>query len=91
MPLIWAALPYLRDRKLHSICLPNPYNFAFNYHYFALVGCRASCSFSGRCPFHRASFAVNWQALEALVLALMLSPSISQVKAAVLQLRGMYL
>jgi very-long-chain (3R)-3-hydroxyacyl-CoA dehydratase len=37
MPLIWSALPYLRDRELHSLSLPNSYNFAFSYYYFALV------------------------------------------------------
>lgn len=37
MPLIYASLPYLRDRELHSLRMPNSLNFAFSYHYFALV------------------------------------------------------
>ncbi len=37
MPLIYTSLPYLRDRQLHSLRMPNSFNYAFSYHYFALV------------------------------------------------------
>ncbi|EIE27823.1 hypothetical protein COCSUDRAFT_83443 [Coccomyxa subellipsoidea C-169] len=38
MPLIYTSLPYLRDRQLHSLRMPNSLNYAFSYHYFALAG-----------------------------------------------------
>ena len=37
MPLIWSGLPYIKQRKLHSIDMPNSFNFAFSYHAFAQV------------------------------------------------------
>ncbi len=37
MPLIWNGLPYIKQRKLHSIDMPNSLNFAFSYHTFAQV------------------------------------------------------
>ncbi|CAL8462803.1 g2336 [Coccomyxa elongata] len=38
MPIIHAGLPYLKDRGLHSLEMPNRFNFAFSYYYFALAG-----------------------------------------------------
>ena len=38
MPLIWSGLPYIRQRKLYSLEMPNSVNFAFSYHIFAQVG-----------------------------------------------------
>ena len=37
MPLIWSGLPYMRERKLHSLEMPNSMNFAFSYYIFAQV------------------------------------------------------
>ena len=37
MPLIWNGLPYIRQRKLHSLEMPNSFNFAFSYDLFAQV------------------------------------------------------
>jgi len=37
MPLIWNGLPYIRQRKLHSLEMPNSFNFAFSYELFAQV------------------------------------------------------
>ncbi len=37
MPLIWSGLPYMRQRKLHSLEMPNSMNFAFSYPIFAQV------------------------------------------------------
>ena len=37
MPLIWSGLPYIRQRKLYSLEMPNSVNFAFSYHIFAQV------------------------------------------------------
>lgn len=38
MPLIWSGLPYIQQRKLHSLEMPNSLNFAFSYHIFVQVG-----------------------------------------------------
>lgn len=40
MPLIWNGLPYIEQRKLHSIDMPNRFNFAFSYHTFAQVSAK---------------------------------------------------
>jgi very-long-chain (3R)-3-hydroxyacyl-CoA dehydratase len=40
MPLIWSGLPYIKQRKLHSIDMPNSFNFAFSYHAFAQVSAK---------------------------------------------------
>lgn len=32
MPLYVAGLPYLRERRLHSLALPNALNFSFDYY-----------------------------------------------------------
>ena len=37
MPLYYAGLPYLRERRLHSASLPNALNFSFDYHRAAQV------------------------------------------------------
>ena len=37
MPLIWSGLPYMKERKLHSLEMPNSVNFAFSYYMFAQV------------------------------------------------------
>lgn len=37
MPLIWNGLPYIKQRSLHSLEMPNSFNFAFSYHAFAQV------------------------------------------------------
>ena len=31
MPLYVAGLPFLRERRLHSLALPNALNFSFDY------------------------------------------------------------
>lgn len=36
-PLVYAALPYIKERKLHSVFMPNAWNFAFSYYYFCAV------------------------------------------------------
>lgn len=38
MPLIRAALPYLDERGLWSLPLPNPWNWGFHYPAFARLG-----------------------------------------------------
>ena len=37
MPLIWSGLPYIRERRLHSLEMPNRVNFAFSYYIFVQV------------------------------------------------------
>lgn len=37
MTLMYAALPSIGDRKLYTISMPNPYNFAFDYKLFVQV------------------------------------------------------
>ena len=37
MPLIWSGLSYIKERKLHTMEIPNCENFAFSYHMFAQV------------------------------------------------------
>lgn len=37
MPLMYRSLPYLRERHLYSLSLPNSLNFAFHYHIFVQV------------------------------------------------------
>ena len=41
--IIICGLPYIHARDLHSISLPNSYNFAFSYWTFSVVGF-PSCS-----------------------------------------------
>lgn len=38
MWLLYAGLPAARRRRLHSLALPNGWNFAFDYSYFLVVG-----------------------------------------------------
>ncbi len=40
-----AGIPFLRERRLYSIAMPNSFNFAFSYHLF--VQARACCSPAG--------------------------------------------
>lgn len=40
MPLYYAGLPYLRERRLHSVLLPNALNFGFDYHLACQVWAR---------------------------------------------------
>ncbi len=35
--LMVSALPYLRERRLHSMAMPNPVNFGFDYASFLTV------------------------------------------------------
>jgi very-long-chain (3R)-3-hydroxyacyl-CoA dehydratase len=37
MHAMYLALPYIGARKLHSVMLPNPFNFAFDYRIFMIV------------------------------------------------------
>ena len=37
MLAVYQALPYIGERKLHSISLPNPWNFGFDYRIFMIV------------------------------------------------------
>ena len=37
MWIIWSALPVLAATGLHSVSLPNSWNWAFSYHYFMVV------------------------------------------------------
>ena len=37
MWIIWSGLPAIGARRLHSISLPNRWNWAFSYQYFMLV------------------------------------------------------
>ncbi len=39
MWLIYKGLPAVRQRQLHSVSLPHPWNFAFDYSYFLMVSC----------------------------------------------------
>ena len=38
MWLLFSGLPAARGRRLHSVALPNTWNFAFDYSYFLVVG-----------------------------------------------------
>ena len=38
LPIIRAGLPYIRARRLHSVVMPNAWNFAFSYAAFCVVG-----------------------------------------------------
>ena len=40
MAVVYLALPYLDKRRLHSMALPNPGNFAFHYPSFCRVRLR---------------------------------------------------
>ncbi|KAG2439131.1 hypothetical protein HXX76_004498 [Chlamydomonas incerta] len=37
MALMWTSLPELQSRRLYSLALPNPYNWAFDYHRFIQI------------------------------------------------------
>lgn len=37
MQIMLSSLPYLKNQKLHSISLPNTFNFGFDYHLFIQV------------------------------------------------------
>lgn len=39
MWLVYKGLPAVRQRQLHSVSLPHPWNFAFDYSYFLMVSC----------------------------------------------------
>jgi Protein tyrosine phosphatase-like protein, PTPLA len=47
MWLLYSGLPAVRQQRLHSMALPNRWNFAFNYSYFLVVRC---CPTSGISP-----------------------------------------
>eukprot|EP00884_Botryococcus_braunii_P001131 jgi/Botrbrau1/11018/Bobra.101_1s0016.1 len=36
-PLVYNSLPYIKERQLHSISMPNAWNFAFSYYIFCVV------------------------------------------------------
>lgn len=38
MNAVYEALPFIKTRGLRSLTLPNPANFAFDYHLFLKVG-----------------------------------------------------
>lgn len=37
MKSVYDALPLIRERGLHSLRMPNAFNFAFDYHGFLVV------------------------------------------------------
>lgn len=55
MPLIYAGLPFLRDRELHTLRMPNRMNYAFSYYYFALV-CPSPLHVFHMCHAQRGNF-----------------------------------
>ena len=59
MPLYYAGLPYLRERRLHSVSLPNALNFSFDYHRAAQVGAHGRACHQ----FHLQSEWQSWSSL----------------------------
>ena len=66
MPLIWSGLPYIRQRKLHSLEMPNSVNFAFSYHIFAQVGLTAHAPVRAR--IHACSHGFLLESVDAPLL-----------------------
>ena len=49
MWLLYAGLPFVKQRQLHSVALPHAWNWAFNFYYFLLVRWTSHhhCCFNG--------------------------------------------
>jgi hypothetical protein len=45
MVLMWRALPFIRERRIFSVSMPNALNFAFDYATFITVGLTQRASF----------------------------------------------